>query len=29
LGPEEFRDRIFREVLKWKDVIAKAHIKAE
>ena len=29
LGPQEFRDRILREVPKWKDVIAKAHIKAE
>jgi hypothetical protein len=29
LGPQEFRDRIFREVPKWKDVIAKAHIRAE
>jgi tripartite-type tricarboxylate transporter receptor subunit TctC len=28
-GPQEFRDRIFREVPKRKDVIAKAHIKAE
>jgi tripartite-type tricarboxylate transporter receptor subunit TctC len=28
-GPQEFRDRIFHEVPKWKDVIAKAHIKAE
>jgi hypothetical protein len=28
-GPQEFRDRILREVTKWKDVIAKAHIKAE
>jgi tripartite-type tricarboxylate transporter receptor subunit TctC len=28
-GPQEFRDRILFEVPKWKDVIAKAHIKAE
>jgi tripartite-type tricarboxylate transporter receptor subunit TctC len=28
-GPPEFRDRIFFEVPKWKDVIANAHIKAE
>jgi tripartite-type tricarboxylate transporter receptor subunit TctC len=28
-GPQEFRDRILLEVPKWKDVIAKAHIKAE
>jgi tripartite-type tricarboxylate transporter receptor subunit TctC len=28
-GPQEFRDRIIFEVPKWKDVIAKAHIRAE
>jgi tripartite-type tricarboxylate transporter receptor subunit TctC len=28
-GPQAFRDRILREVPKWRDVIAKAHIKAE
>ena len=28
-GPGEFRARIVSEVPKWKDVIAKAHIKAE
>jgi tripartite-type tricarboxylate transporter receptor subunit TctC len=28
-GPREFRDRIMSEVPKWRDVIAKAHIKAE
>jgi tripartite-type tricarboxylate transporter receptor subunit TctC len=29
LGSREFHDRIVSEVPKWKDVIAKAHIKAE
>jgi hypothetical protein len=28
-GPQEFRDRILRDVPRWKDAIAKAHIKAE
>jgi tripartite-type tricarboxylate transporter receptor subunit TctC len=28
-GPQAFRDRILFEVPKWKDVIAKAHIRAE
>ena len=28
-GPQEFRERILREVPKWKDVIGRAHIKVE